>query len=68
MKNPPFSTNPLFWRLPQPPECRGGFQRLNAPLVRQIVATGVLVQIRIRALGPDEITGEWSDLIENLVS
>ena len=28
---------------------------------------GVLVQIRIRAIGPNEITGEWSDPIEHLV-
>ena len=28
---------------------------------------GVVVQIRIRAIGPNEITGEWSDPIEHLV-
>ena len=28
---------------------------------------GVLVQIRIRVIGPNEITGEWSDPIEHLV-
>ena len=28
---------------------------------------GVLVQIRVRVIGPKEITGEWSDPIEHLV-
>ncbi len=28
---------------------------------------GVLVQIRIRVIGPNELTGEWSDPIEHLV-
>ena len=29
--------------------------------------TGALVQIRIRAIGPNDLVGEWSDPIEHLV-
>ena len=29
--------------------------------------TGTLVQIRIRAIGPNDLEGEWSDPIEHLV-